>query len=135
MRSFYEGFEKRAGIGSRVKGLGKKTVDHIKDLAKRFDDVNRELVFGRNIRVASDDASRIFANTFKRDVMPEVNKAIDRAKKGGLEVNLDRLKTIKGGVLPAVAVGAGFEAGRRAIDAAAKFPDYAQKKREAYKNR
>ena len=138
MRAFYKGFEKEAGVKEKAKSVGRGIFNYVYGGLKGGERIKRKYVAAtsaRDIEHVSKNTAQIFTDKFKKEIMPEVNKAIDKAQKGGIGINIEPLKTLKGGILPAVAVGAGFEAGRRALDAATKLPDYTKKKRENYQSR
>ena len=137
MRSFYNGFEKRAG-----KELTEKFLNSMWSTFKKpFSVVNKSkrenfgVVSGKDVRAVVNESVDTISRRFKDEIIPQINRVIDRAHKKGVGVDLSNLKTFKKGILPAMAVGAGFEAGRQALNAASKFPNYAQKKRQEYKSK
>jgi len=137
MKNFYNGFEKRAG-----KELAEKFLKSMwTNLKKPFSMVNKSrrdnfaVMSGRDINKIVNESADTISQRFKNDIIPQMNQVIDRAHQKGVGVDLSNLKTFKKGILPAMAAGAGFEAGRQALNAAAKFPDYAQKKRNEYRKK
>lgn len=139
MKSFYEGFEKRAQklvkpIDAMWKGI-KKGYGFVSREGKKINKSRVEnfgMISEKELKDAVGESADVAINKIKKDLVPELNKLIDKAHKKGVGVDLSSLKTFKGGILPAAGVGVGFEAGRQAMNAATKFPSYAQKKRQDY---
>jgi len=137
MINFYNGFEKRAG-----KEMAQKFLKSMwGNLKKPFSEVNTSrrdnfaILSGKDVKKIVNESADTISKRFKEDIVPQMNAVIDRAHQKGVGVDLSNLKTFKKGILPTMAAGAGFEAGRQALNAASKFPDYAQKRRQEYQQK
>ena len=144
MRDFYYGFEKAAGKrrkimeglkipGRRLKSKFSESWDKVSDYRRKHLAITSE----KDVLKATNKVRNIAEDTLKNTFVPEMNKLINKAQKKPFKhaPDLSSLATWKGGVLPALTIGASLEAGRRGVGALADAPGYIKNKMEARKNK
>jgi len=125
MREFYDGFEKAAGLKSYWKKKGNMIISTLKGLKK-----NAPLASQKDVLRATDKVLSTADDYVKNKFSPDINKLIDKVQSKPIELapDLSKLTTWKGGILPALAIGASLEAGRRGVGALSHAPGYIKKK-------
>jgi len=123
MNTFYSGFEKQASFRENLTSFGQRKYKAIGDSIAKL---SLSAWGKKNVHEAIQDAADIASNTMKKDIVPQldafVNRTMDKPLK--IEPTLEKLKTFKGGILPALAVGAALEGGRQGVKGLKHLPGY-----------
>jgi len=129
MNKFYSGFEKQASLKNKVVNFGlkqyRKTIARFRGGNKLVDD--RVAIWNKKkVRQAAQDVADIANNSMKKDMVPQLDAFINRTVKKPfkIEPTLEKLMTFKGGILPALVVGASLEGGRQGVKGLRKLPGY-----------
>lgn len=135
MRGFFEGFEKQASA-SKFKKFVSDPAKAALNWGKGLGAKGAEGYHGfmsKNVGITTTRGVEEAANIVVKKIKPLLNKL--QSEGVPLKPSLENLSSFKKGILPALAVGAGFETGRLGIKALSKYPEFSRQQREKYKNR
>jgi hypothetical protein len=135
MRGFFEGFEKQASA-SKFKRFVSDPVSRALNWGKGLGEQGAKGYHGfmsKNVGITTTRGVEEAANIVVKKIKPILNKL--QSEGVPLKPSLENLSSFKKGILPALAVGAGFETGRQGIKALSKYPEFSRQQREKYKKR